>query len=186
MIDNDDTLFNKRLYDIAVENGYRGTVTDFLSTSNASAPSLFAVDKHAIDKIRFVLAGSLFRREDFICNFVKKLSQSLPMLKYEYDPAQLTYTIRLKKTAVKKLPNYNASASYYYNIVADVVHGILSEYKSAILESLVVPVVCYKDINASTPIIVVNTYYELINVPAYSYHLFNVQIISDNIIQIVL
>lgn len=142
---------------------------------------------HKILLVRNILAKYFFKRPEVQESFIRLLESNLDVIKCEYIPEQQMYVVKIKKTSIRKMPNYRPEASFYYNILGDIVRNLLAMHKTLVLT-------CF-----STEIDKIASLYPnefIIRVPYLLYddimlnhivlsNLMNIQCVSDNIIQII-
>lgn len=129
-------------------------------------------------KTREALLRGNFWDQNIVNRFIELFSQFIDILKADYDPITFSINIKIKKTTVKKMPNYRAESIFYYNAVGNAMMILLKEQKDRVIDCLA------KQFNISAS--VYDLYFCIINDVTYVYNLTNVQCISDNIVQIVL
>ena len=135
-------------------------------------------------RVREALLIGGFWDQATVDRFMQLFQQFVEILKYDYDPTGCTINIKIKKTAVRKLNNYAPEASFYYNILGNVMMLILKENKEKVIR-------CISNyLNSTnwswTDGSVYDIYFSIIADPTYLYNLANVQCIMDNTIQIIL
>lgn len=134
--------------------------------------------------VREALIKNNFWDQETVARFIELFQGYIECIKYDYDPASFTISLRIKKTAVRKIPNYRAEVQFYYNIIGQIMMVILKDYKDKIIKCLM----SYFNPNNDdiTYQSVYNTYFTMTTNPTYLYNLANVQCIMDNVVQIIL
>lgn len=134
-------------------------------------------------KVREALVKNGFWDHAIIDRFVVLFQQFVECLKYEYDPNSFTINLKIKKTAVRKIPNYRPEAYFYYNIIGNIMAIILKENKEKVIY-------CLQSYMQSCPALagksVYDIYFAIITNPMYLYNMASVQCIMDNIVQVIL
>jgi hypothetical protein len=134
-------------------------------------------------RLREALLKGNFWDQPTIERFVSLFQQYVEILKYEYDPNTFTITIKIKKTAARKISNFRPESYFYYSILGNVMLVILKENKERVIQCLCNYQNKY-NIHDST---VYDLYFAMTtNQPTYLYNMANLQCITDNIVQIVL
>ena len=128
--------------------------------------------------VRESLLKGGFWDQETINRFVTLFSQFIDILEYKYDPATFTINCKVRKTTVKKMPNYRAESIFYYNSVGNAMMILLKEFKDRVIKCLINT---FGNSELSYEI-----YFNIITNAAYTYNLTNVQCISDSIVQIIL
>lgn len=145
----------------------------------------FNEDLHTILTVRNILSRTLFRRSDVQNKFMQLLYTYIDILKCEYSPEQLTYTIKVKKTSVKRMPNYRPEVSFYYNIIGNIMRDLLTQFKDIVVDLFQIHIF---GANKNAYIDAYNLYNMIVSDQSRFNlaNLANVQCISDNIIQIIM
>jgi len=129
-------------------------------------------------KVREAMLREGFWDQETVNRFAVLFQQFIDIIKYDYDPITNSILFKIKKTTVKKMPNYRAEAMFYYNAVGNAIMILLKEYKDKIIFCLG----RYFDKETN----IYELYSDIVSNSMYMYNLTNVQCIYDNIVQVVL
>lgn len=146
------------------------------------------IDFHEVLTVRSALCQTLFREPEVQSTFMSLIQQAIDPIKCEYNPEQLTYTIKVKKTSVKRMPNYRPEVSFYYNIVCSIMQQILTIYKDQVIQIFMrfPQILNIAQSNDSDYMRAYSIYNKLISNQYQLCNLVNVQCISDGVIQIIM
>lgn len=148
-----------------------------MNTSN----QLFILNE--VLRVREALVKYGFWNQATVDRFVTLFQQYVECLKYEFDPRTNTISLKIKKTAVRKIPNYRPEVHFYYNIIGNVMMTMLKENKQQVICCLQNYIQSCPDMTGKS---VYNIYFAMITDPTYLYNMANVQCIMDNIVQVIL
>lgn len=145
---------------------------------------------HTMLVVRAMLSQTLFRDPEIQNKFMDLIQSNIETLRCEYNPEQITYTVRVKKTSVRKYPDYRPEACFYYNIIGELIRQLLTLYKDKTISCIMRYQSYLNDIcpdNANIPYIAAYSIYnEIMSNPTIICNLADIQCISDNIIQIIM
>lgn len=132
-------------------------------------------------KLREILIRENFWDQNTVNRFIEIFQQFIDILKADFDPIGYTINIKIKKTTVKKMPNYRAESIFYYNAIGNTMMILIKENKDRIIA-------CLSNYYGNTLDIasIYEIYFSFIANVSHLYNLTNVQCISDNIVQIIL
>lgn len=183
-----NNYFNMSMYELVASSGFSTVKNEYkLTDYNTSDIHLYGITREASHIMRSVLASTIFRSEEFQAEFMETFNKVFPCVKYQYDPYKSIYTFRVKKTAVKKIQNYSSTSEFYYPFIADMVSCIIKQNKLSIMQLMMLNVSIHKHLPAedisiyefcSNTIDVLTSHQGLLSC------LFDVQCISDNIVQV--
>lgn len=134
-------------------------------------------------RVREALIKYGFWDQPTVDRFITLFQQFVECLKCDYDPNTFTISFKIKKTAVKKIPNYRPEVYFYYSILGSVMMLILKENKERVIR-------CLQNYIQNCPSLggksVYDIYFTMITNTTYLYNLANVQCIMDNLVQVIL
>ena len=119
------------LFDIANKSGYNGSIEDFDNS--------FANTTKMITILHNTLANTIFPMDNFKTIFFNGFNEAIRLAISKYtitDGLPTTYTLKIKKTIIKKLPKWEHT-SYYYLIIAErVIANIILLCKNTVMNSM--------------------------------------------------
>ena len=85
----------------------------------------------------------VYSNEEFKENLVNYLSQNMELFCYNYTPTSLS--LKIKKTTLKKDPEYKHESIYYYNIINQSLYQALQPIISTINDPEILELISNKD-----------------------------------------
>ncbi len=79
-----------------------------------------------IQNIRYLLFLNLYGNEAYINLLSEIIAKHIDCLSIDYNSNNYTFTIKIKKTAMRKYHGFNHNPNYYYQII----HNIFKEFIS--------------------------------------------------------
>ena len=125
-----------------------------------------------IQNIRYLLFTNLYGNEAYINSLTGIISKHIDCLNIEYSPITYTYTIKIKKTAMRKNHGFDHNPNYYYQIIPNIFREFLQTNQTAIMSVLSQKYANCQDIMNS---LIYSDYYCIAN-------LCQVSCIADNIL----
>lgn len=89
-----------------------------------------------IQNIRYLLFTNLYGNEAFINSLTGIISRYIDCLNIDYSASNYTYTIKIKKTAMRKNHGFDHNPKYYYQIIPNIFKEFIQINQSAILSVL--------------------------------------------------
>lgn len=122
-------------FEIAAASGYPGTVESFMRDIVYKDGGLFPITgaNVACSIIRSVLSNTLFRDPSFQLAFTAEFDKKFPSVKCTYDTEHNFYLFRIKKTSIKKIPDYEFTSSFYCTYVSSILKDMISMNKDYVL-----------------------------------------------------
>ncbi len=68
--------------------------------------------------------------------FIRLIEENIGILKYEYDSIHGIYSIKIRKTSIKKLPNFKAEGYFYYNIIGKIIAQMIINHRCELVSAL--------------------------------------------------
>lgn len=124
--------------------------------------------------IRLILHNTLYTNHEFFVELIKKLSQRIDTLQVSYNISTFSINIKIKKTTMKKVMNFEHNVLFYYDLITDAIREILSDNQSLIINYL-------RPIYGGSAI---NIFAITMQNPSLISLIYNATCISDNIINI--
>ena len=84
----------------------------------------YRTDLTDIQNIRYLLFLNLYGNEAYINSLSEIIAKHIDCLSIDYNNYTYTFTIKIKKTAMRKYHNFDHSPNYYYQII----HNIFKEF----------------------------------------------------------
>lgn len=138
------------------------------------------IDKHSyetdltlVNEIRYILFTKVYNDITSIKSLTDVISHSIDCLSIEYDHMSYTFTIKIKKTSMRKIHGFNHNPNFYYAVVSDIFKLFLDMNENTIVDAL--------SVKFTDPIAI---FVNLLHSPSKLSNLCHVSCISDNIIVI--
>ena len=122
---------------------------------------------------RCLLHHYIYSNPEYIEKFKEILSRHIAYLQMDYNPYEKCFTIKIKKTSLKKVAGFEHSTIFYYNLLNHVLQTFLVELRDPILGFM-------KDVYGSNAI---QVYLFLVH-GASAINILNVECYGDNILKI--
>ena len=181
-------FYNMSMYELVASSGFNSEEdSKLVNYSSFNMIHLYDCTRDSSVIIRSILASTLFRDSNFQNQFMELFNKVFQCVKFNYDSLTSTYTFRIKKTSVKKIPNYNSTSNFYYPFVAGILATMIKNYKNSIVEMMITDrnIISYIPKNGiSVYEFCFNTITVLASNQGLLSCLFDIQCISDNIVQI--
>lgn len=170
--------YNTNLFDIANKSGYTGSIEDFDNS--------FAVAARMIAVLHNTLANTIFQMDNFKTIFFNGFNEAIRLAISKYtitDGLPTTYTLKLKKTIIKKLPKWEHTSYYYLTIAERVIANIILLSKNTVMNAMMkqLPDTVYMFQKYK---LCHDTIQTVLNNPSALAPCINVRCIADNIIEI--
>ena len=130
--------------------------------------------------IREALTRGGFWDQETINRFVELFSKTIKITSFEVDLTSQSIFIHInsKKSVLNKLQNYRAESMYFYSIIGNVMLQLIPMYKNKFIDCIYY--------NYGLTMVQINELYNQIVTDQFCLcNLFNVQLISDSIVQII-
>jgi len=82
-----------------------------------------------------ILLHKHFYNRDTIQELMNIFQSSFDLFGIEYDDSSKIIQMKIKKTNIKKIPNYSHSSLFYYNIINPIMFGFYSENLESIMRA---------------------------------------------------
>lgn len=89
-----------------------------------------------IQNIRYLLFTNLYGNEAFINSLTGIITKHIDCLNVNYSATDFTYTIKIKKTAMRKNHGFDHNPRYYYQIIPNIFREFFQINQTAILSVL--------------------------------------------------
>lgn len=134
----------------------------------------YKTDLTDIQNIRYLLFLNLYGNKVYTDMLLNIISRHIDCLSIDYSPNEYTFTIKIKKTTMRKYHGFDHNPNYYYNTI----HNIFKEFinqNSSVIEDIL------RSNNYSNPKEIINKF----NNGIYCIeNLCHVSCIADNILVI--
>lgn len=124
-----------------------------------------------VNKVRYLLFTHLYNNPASIDNLTSIIGKYIECLGINYDPNTFTFTIKIKKTAMRRIHGFKQDPSFYYIKIPEIFREFLSANEGVIMPALQQDYPNPKD--------VLNTIYLNYSIMA---NLCHVSCIADNIV----
>lgn len=124
--------------------------------------------------IRLMLHNTLYMNNEFFVELIKKLNRRIDTLQVSYDISTFSITIKIKKTTMKKVTNFEHNVLFYYGLITDAIREILSENQAFVIN-------CLRTAYGDKAI---DIFFIIMQNPGLISLIYNATCISDNIINI--
>ena len=84
----------------------------------------YKIDLVDINNVRYLLFSNLYSNPVFIQNLSDIIARHIDCLSIEYSPTTYTFTVKIKKTSMRKLHRFYHDPSFYYQMIP----GIFMEF----------------------------------------------------------
>lgn len=96
----------------------------------------YQTDLGTINHIRCILFSNFYNDPNKIESLKEIISRNIECLGIEFSPAEFAFTIRIKKTAMRKLKGFDHNPNYYYQTVSKIFSEFISAHEYNILMGL--------------------------------------------------
>ena len=124
-----------------------------------------------VDNMRYILNNTLYKDTNAIESLKQIITRYIDCLGIEFSPVNFTFTIKIKKTAMRKMSGFKHMSDYYYQTIPNIFREFISSHEQNVLQGLRT---IYPD-----PYSALQYYYNNISILANLCHL---TCISDNIV----
>lgn len=124
-----------------------------------------------IDNMRYILNNTLYRDMAAIECLKQIICKYIDCLGIEFSPSEFSFTIKIKKTSMRKISGFKHMPDYYYQTIPSIFKEFISSHEQNVLQGLRT---IYQD-----PYSALQYYYNNLSILANLCHL---TCISDNII----
>lgn len=132
----------------------------------------YNVDLHLVQSIRYCLLSKYdLNHISILEEYIKKY---IPNTEIVYNSLTKSFTIKIRKTSIKKIKGYKNNVQFYYYLIGEAFNDFFKEQKEEIIKLLY-------DSFGDSAFYALNT---CINNPKFMYNLFNAYCLADNILEI--
>ena len=87
-----------------------------------------------INKIRYILFDAFYKNFAYMQNLTDIISKHIDCLSIDYSGSSYTYTIKIKKTAMRRYHGFKHDPIFYYSRIADIFKEFIisNEYEVAL------------------------------------------------------
>lgn len=96
----------------------------------------FSTNMTDINKIRYLLFTNFYNNSMYIEQLKEIINRHIECISVEYSSSDYTFTIKIKKTAMRKLPGFVHNPNYYYHTIPNIFKEFISNNKQSILHVL--------------------------------------------------
>lgn len=86
--------------------------------------------------LRSIFRPIIFGQPNSQEEFIRLIEANIDILKYEYDSVHWSYTIKIRKTSIKRLPNFKAEGYFYYNIIGKIISQMICNHRTELVDTL--------------------------------------------------
>lgn len=96
----------------------------------------YKTDLVDIHNIRYLLFSHLYSNPVFIQNLTDIISRNIECLSVEYSPSKYTFTIKIKKTSMRKFHGFDHNPNFYYQLIPNIFLEFIKTNEQMVLECL--------------------------------------------------
>ena len=85
-----------------------------------------------INEIRFILFKTLYPDMNCIEELKQCIANNIETLSIDFDPSDFSFTVKIKKTAMRRIKGFNHSPIFYYSLINNVFVQFINENKERI------------------------------------------------------
>ncbi len=129
------------------------------------------LDAHTI---RHILFTEYYSNRSFIDELSDLIKSNIQVINIDYDELRYSFTIRIKKTTMRKMQGFKQDSTFYYRIIPNIFYEFIKNHESDFINSL-------RNRGYEDPVKTINNLYENKNIMNT---LCFITCISDNVIMI--
>lgn len=133
----------------------------------------YPTDLVDVNNVRYLLFTNLYSDANALAGLAEIISKHIECLSIDYNASTYTFTIKIKKTAMRRLHGFKHDPNFYYQAIPDIFFDFITANQEKVLKALA----C----TYANPTEVLNSIYVNKFIMA---NLCHVSCISDNIIVI--
>lgn len=96
----------------------------------------YKTDLVDIHNLRYLLFSHLYSNPAFIQNLTDIISRNIECLSVEYSPSKYMFTIKIKKTSMRKFHGFDHNPNFYYQLIPNIFLEFIKTNEQIILECL--------------------------------------------------
>lgn len=96
----------------------------------------YQTDMLDVHNIRYLLFRYLYGDMSYIQNLSSIIERHIECLNNDYSAAFYTFTIKIKKTAMRKFPGFEHNPNFYYQIISNIFKEFLQSNQNIVIEIL--------------------------------------------------
>lgn len=89
-----------------------------------------------INNIRYILFTNFYSNPMYIESLKSIITKHIDCLSIDYDPVRYTFTIKIKKTSMRKVNGFSHESIFYHNIISSIFEEFLKTHERDVLNIL--------------------------------------------------
>lgn len=93
-------------------------------------------DLVTVADIRYLLFTNFYSNPLYIESLRNIICRHIECLNIEYDPIRYTFTIKIKKTSMRKLNGFNHESNFYHTIIGQIFYEFINTHQTDVIRVL--------------------------------------------------
>ena len=96
----------------------------------------YPTDLVDVNNMRYLLFTNLYSNANALIKLTEIIAKHIECLSIDYNAFNYTFTVKIKKTAMRRLHGFRHDPNFYYQIIPDIFSEFITANKDTILAAL--------------------------------------------------
>lgn len=96
----------------------------------------YPTDLVDVNNVRYLLFTNLYNDTNALSRLTEIIAKHIECLSIDYNSSTYTFTVKIKKTAMRRLHGFRHDPNFYYQVIPDIFSEFIAGNKDRILAAL--------------------------------------------------